>query len=405
MAYTEHDRARRAPEPPKQARTGRSDFERDRARVLHSAALRRLAAKTQVVQVGVDDFPRTRLTHSLECAQIGRELAAALGADPDVVDAGCLAHDLGHPPFGHNGEQALDDVARPCGGFEGNAQSFRILTRLEAKVLDETGRSQGLNLTRAALDTATKYPWPKGPGRTKYGVYADDVAAFEWLRENAPAGRRCLEAQIMDWADDIAYSVHDLEDGVHSGHVRLSVLNDPSERAELAKLAATVYSDESADTLLGALERLMTVDWWPADFDGSQAALVRLKRMTSELIGRLVAAALDATRASAGDRELARYATDLVVPSTARGECAVLKAVTHRYVMDRAGVAATQAAERELVAELAEALVRRAPDGLERTLRDAWQTAATDNERLRIVVDQVAALTDTSARSWHRRLC
>jgi dGTPase len=157
--------------------------------------------------------------------------------------------------------------------------------------------------------------------------------------------------------------------------------------------------------LLGALERLMTVDWWPADFDGSQAALVRLKRMTSELIGRLVAAALDATRASAGDRELARYATDLVVPSTARGECAVLKAVTHRYVMDRAGVAATQAAERELVAELAEALVRRAPDGLERTLRDAWQTAATDNERLRIVVDQVAALTDTSARSWHRRLC
>ncbi len=123
------------------------------------------------------DFPRTRLTHSLECAQIGRELGGALGCDPDLVDAACLAHDLGHPPFGHNGESALADVAAACGGFEGNAQSLRLLTRLEAKV-----PGAGLNLTRATLDATLKYPWLACPGLPKYGAYADDAEAFAWIR-------------------------------------------------------------------------------------------------------------------------------------------------------------------------------------------------------------------------------
>jgi dGTPase len=411
-AYGEHDRARRLPEPAKRAHLAgvaphpRSDFERDRARVLHSSALRRLAAKTQVVLAGEDDFPRTRLTHSLEVAQIGRAIGEALGCDPDVVDAAGLAHDLGHPPFGHNGETALDAVAGPCGGFEGNAQTLRILTRLEAKIVDAAGRSGGLNLTRAVLDAATKYPWPRSDGAAKYGVYADDLPAFGWLRDGAPAGRRCLEAQVMDWADDLAYSVHDLEDGIHSGQITLSTLDDPGERAALCELAADWYSPESPDALAAVLDELLRLPTLRdvAGYDGTLGSQVALKRATSELTGRFVEAAVAATRAAAGDGPLARYAADLVVPDRIAAECALLKGVAARYVMLRREAATRQARQREVLTELVEVLADRAPAALEPALRPDWLTASEDAGRLRVVIDQVAGLTDLSAAGWHARL-
>jgi dGTPase len=391
--------ARWVAEPPKRA--GRSDFERDRARVLHSAGLRRLSAKTQVVAAGSADFPRTRLTHSLECAQIGRELAAEIGCDPDLVDAACLAHDIGHSPFGHNGEFALDKLAAPYGGFEGNAQSLRLLTRLEPKVA-----GAGLNLTRATLDATLKYPWFNRGG--KFGVYAEDAEVFGWIRQDAPEGRPCLEAQVMDWADDVAYSVHDLEDGFYAGLITFKNLKSPTERSVVTQTTATTYCEDgvSLAELDEVLGDLLALDVWPAAYDGGPETAAALKNLTSELIGRFCVAAQRATLTEFGRAGiLTRYAADLVVPRRPRLECALLKGITAHYVMTRAGVVAAQARERELLTELAFAVERGAPQTLDPLLRPAWDVAQTDAARRRVIIDQIASLTDTSAIAWHHRLC
>ena len=392
MTYDESDRARRVPEP--DHRHGRTPFQRDRARVLHSGALRRLAGKTQVVEpIGVQALvPRTRLTHSLECSQIGRELGAALGCDPDLVDTACLAHDLGHPPFGHNGEIALDRAAKSCGGFEGNAQSFRLLTRLEVKV-----EGVGLNLTRAVLDAATKYPWQQDE-RGKFGVYADDQPTLTWMREGVTGERRPLESQVMDWADDVAYSVHDLEDGVEAGHIDLQRLN----LAAVCEVAAEHYSDLGTAALEQVLQALVAEPWWPRTFAGTPRDLVALKRATSTLIGRFCSAAEQATRLEHGHSDLTRYAADLVVPTQVRAECALLKAVTVLYVMGRPGAQAIQLREREIVEGLVDLVVSR--EAFDPMSRELWDAAHDDPSRLRVVIDQVAGLTDAAALRLHQRL-
>ncbi|MCW2713322.1 MAG: Deoxyguanosinetriphosphate triphosphohydrolase [Frankiales bacterium] len=386
-------------------RPGRTPFQRDRARVLHSGALRRLAGKTQVVEPGGPGIavPRTRLTHSLECAQVGRELGAALGADPDLVDAACLAHDLGHPPYGHNGEAALDEVALPAGGFEGNAQSLRVLVRLEVKVA-----RAGLNLTRATLDAATKYPWDRATGQaqgtSKYGAYDDDADVFAWIRQGVPEGRRSLETQVMDWADDVAYCVHDLEDGIVAGLVRPADFADPDEQVALCELAAAHYSDESAADLHEVLAGQRQLASWPTGYDGSAASQVMLKSATSTLIGRLCESAQTATQEAYGTGPLCRYEADLVVPQQSRAEAALLKAVAARYVMARPGVQAAQERERQVVSELVGLLADRGESALEPAHAEAWRSAQDDRARLRAVVDQVASLTDAAAAGLHAQL-
>jgi dGTPase len=404
-----------------ESRSHRSTFERDRARIVHSAALRRLAAKTQVVGPSSHDFIRNRLTHTLEVAQVGRDLASSIGCDPDVVEAACLAHDLGHPPFGHNGESALAEAAAGIGGFEGNAQTFRLLTRLEAKSVAADGRSLGLNLTRAVLDASTKYPWPieESPGVEgrhgdglprvvrKFGVYRDDCEVFDWMRAGAAPRSVCVEAQVMDFADDVAYSVHDVEDGIVAGRVDLSRLAlDTDLRAAVWGTVRNWYQPSYGDGLLeAAYERLRLLDSWPSTpYDGSRLELARLKNLTSRLIGRFCTGVREAVEKADLPAPLTRYAADVPIPDDVRAEIAVLKGVAAHFVMKADDRVIANETQREILHDLVAAMSQSNGWALEPAFAADHAAAADDAARLRVVIDQVASFTDTSALEAHRRL-
>ena len=407
-AYTAFDADRRLPE---QHSSRRSDFARDRARVLHSSALRRLAAKTQVLSPAAGlDFARNRLTHSLEVAQVGRELADSLGLDPDVVDTACLSHDLGHPPFGHNGERALNEWAADIGGFEGNAQTLRLLTRIEPKVFGDDEQSFGLNLTRASLDASCKYPWsdssgvPDPSGRNKYGFYDDDAPAFEWMRQGAPMGRLCIEAQVMDLSDDIAYSVHDFEDAIVGGYVDVRSLGARVDHDELVNsMFAWIGGEFDHDELIAAFDRLDNLDFWIDQWDATRRDHGRLKNLTSQLIGRFAGAAVQATREEYSG-VLARFGGNIVVPREIKTEIAVLKGIVAAFVMSTNARRPIYAQQREQLSELATVLLNAGGEHLDVGFRFDWDAASDDRARKRVIVDQVASLTDQSANEWHKRL-
>ncbi|MEY3400116.1 MAG: hypothetical protein RLZZ486_584 [Actinomycetota bacterium] len=389
QVYSDFDRERFLDEPAK--RKGRTEFARDRARIIHSFALRRLAAKTQVAVPWASDFPRTRLSHSLECAQVGRELGAALGADPDLMESACLAHDLGHPPFGG------------VGGFEGNAQSFRLLTRIEAKTVDGDGISVGLNLTRATLDAATKYPWSSLSNPKKFGVYEDDQEIFDWVRKDAPEGKTCIEAQIMDWSDDVAYSVHDLEDALVTGQIDINDLE--SDLPSLYQTAVNDYiSDLTKEEAQQALDSLRNLSCWPKEFDRSHRHLAQLKDLTSQLIGRFALAAERETRAHYGDGDLVRYSANLLVPRAQRAEVALLKSMAGFYIIRAEKSQERYAKQQQLIAELVTVVRQKAPESLESFFLQEWQRAGSEREKLRVVIDQVASLTDVGAYALHEKL-
>jgi dGTPase len=400
-AYSAGDQERFLDEPAK--RPGRTEFMRDRARVIHSAALRRLAAKTQVAVPWENDFQRTRLSHSLECAQIGRELGESLGADPDLLETACLSHDMGHPPFGHNGEEALAEAAQPCGGFEGNAQSFRLLTRIEAKTVSLDGKSLGLNLTRASLDAATKYPWTRAENARKFGVYADDTEIFAWVRAGAPAGRKCIEAQIMDWSDDCAYSVHDLEDAIFAGQVQVKNFDNDFDTL-YSQMSENYGSDATKAEAAAALTRLQELSCWPNNFDRTHRALARLKDTTSQLIGRFVLAAELETRKVHGDGPLTRYSANLEIPRDAKVEVDFLKAVAGHYLISAAASQERYAKQQVVIHDLVQMLFDAAPSELDPIFKDDWKQATNDAMRLRIVIDQIASLTDPGAYALHAHL-
>ena len=325
-----------------------------------------------------------------------------------------LTHDIGHPPYGHNGENALNEVAQ--GGFEGNAQTLRILTRLEPKVLvedtDGTAHSFGLNLTRAALDAACKYPWtktnPDGTINRKYGAYDEDADLLAWLREGHSDKRKCIEAQVMDWSDDIAYSVHDVEDGIISQRISLNVLWDLVELAHLAEKGAEAFGG-TADELLEAADSLRNLDVINAlgNFDYTLRDYAKLKKMTSELVGRYVGATIGATSEANAElisaNTLGRMHGDLRVPPLAQAEVKLLKTIAVLYVMDEPAHLARQDRQRERIYRVYDYLVAGAPGSLDATFRLWWEQADTDAARDRAIIDQIASMTESRLERLARR--
>ena len=413
--YGEHDVARRQVEFAKGSQFDdakpdeRDAFARDRARVLHSAALRRLADKTQVVGPHEGDTPRTRLTHSLEVAQIARGIGGELGLHPDLCDMAGLTHDLGHPPYGHNGEVALNEVAQDCGGFEGNAQTLRILTRLEPKLIDASGTSVGLNLTRAALDAACKYPVtrtnPDGTVNRKYSAYDEDADILRWIREGHTDDAPPMEAQVMDWSDDIAYSVHDVEDGIVSGRISLNVLWDLVELASLADKGAKAFGGE-ADELLEAADslRALPIVRAAADFDHSLQGYVNLKRLTSEFVGRFVGATIAGTTQDSDNQErMGRQYGRLIIPPKAGAEVTLLKTIAVLYVMDQPLHQERQLRQRERIYRVFDFLSASAPGELDPMYRQWYLQAENDQQRHRVIIDQLASLTESRLERLDRR--
>lgn len=299
---------------------------------------------------------------------------------------------MGHPPFGHNGERALHEAAADIGGFEGNAQTLRLITRIEPKRFFPDGRSAGLNLTRASVDATIKYPWGPESGKRKFNYYLDDRDVFDWARIGAGEGKSA-EAQIMDVADDIAYSVHDVEDAIVSGRVPLDSLATDADKI----LTDTVswYGDNTTG-LEAALTRVLKR--FPTEFHGSLRELATLKDLTSSFIGDFLTAISEASGTTV------RHDGTVVVPEEIAAEILVLKGLAVAYYMAPREIEPTYLAQRTILFDLVDALAE-GPENMEPVYLEMYRNASGDDFKMRVVIDQVSALTDLSAMSWHARLC
>ncbi|MBO9577557.1 MAG: deoxyguanosinetriphosphate triphosphohydrolase, partial [Microbacteriaceae bacterium] len=256
-----------------------------------------------------------------------------------------------------------------------------------------------------------KYPWglddavDDPSGRKKFGHYADDASAFAWLREGAPAGRLCIEAQVMDLADDIAYSVHDFEDAIVEGYIDVPEIGERADHDALVRgMARWVGGGVPADELAAAFDRLDSIEAWPTSWDGGRGDRGRLKNLASSLIGRFVSAAQRATREAHGQHALARYGADVVVPAETRAEIAVLKGIVGSYVMSNIGRQPVYVRQRAVLVELADRLYEIGSGHLDVDFQAEWDAAPDDAARKRVIVDQVASLTDQNANTWHSLL-
>ena len=435
-------RQSKKPEAKGEGRSLRTAQKRDRDRILYSSALQRLAYVTQVTAPEAGHSFHNRLGHSLKVAQVGRrnverlrELAsrreitgkgakAVLAVDPDAVEAACLAHDLGHPPFGHIAEERLHECVKVHveDGFEGNAQSFRIVTRLAVR-----NHRQGLDLTRETLDYLLKYPWkhwPKAPRKgdkrtEKWGYYQDDRDAFGFARELWPAEtkgelpEKSLGAEIMDWADDLTYEVHDVDDFFRAGLIPLERLRSPID-PELKRLATQLESLKDADAarfpdyeiphLVETVREILSRDGPIEPYSHTQSARADLREFGSELITRY----LEAFRVyeTKGEDD-----AQLEIDADAEREVAALKLLVRVYVIHRPTLAVVQHGQQRVIGELFECYFKdSAPESSQRLLPPGARERLADADgsggaRARVVADLIAGLTETAAVEIHERLC
>jgi dGTPase len=394
----------------------RSLSERDRDRIIHSEHFWRLGDTTQIEASSNKQLVHNRLTHTLEVAQIGLRIAQRIKrkADPrdllvkrideTAVEVGALAHDLGHPPFGHLGEDCLDrSVQKHLGnqkaGFEGNAQSFRIVVTLAQRLMG----SPGLNLSRLGLNALLKYPWLKKNGNTKrsrkYGAYADDRAIFEWVREGQPKNVQSIEAQIMDVADDIAYSVHDILDYYKCGVIpldRLGIIDDEWEELILKINQFLTERDLEPITETAALNvRHLIRNFITRPFDDTFYARKRVFRFHSTLFSTSIDAAANVQ--AVDDYLMLKVAEDQLQVIT------LLKEITGHYVHRHPDLQLAQIGYAKVMTTVFDEIV--AADNIDRILPRRFQELRESGaSNARVVADFMSSLTENQVFLLHDRL-
>ncbi len=403
----------------------RDAFERDRDRILYSSAFRRLSGVTQIVRTGEADVFHTRLTHTLKVAQLGRRLAQnvvkkqasyaeTFGVEPEVVEGACLAHDLGHPPFGHLGEAVLNELVEKNGdpdGYEGNAQSFRILTKL-AQRFEEC---DGLDLTRATLASVVKYPWMRDPSdpkkKKKWGAYKSEVEDFDFATDGWPKEVKTAEAEIMDWADDVAYSVHDLEDFHRCNLIPWHRIFDDRE-ALVGNALANWFSapTDGAGRLREAFDRVaglfrgLVPEMIGEPYEGLKEQRRRIRTITSSLIGRYVEAI-----SLEDPSKLLDGHSCVHISHDESDEVKILKQITRDYVIKNPALAAQQHGQRrildELFTDLFEEIGRAIPTFLPLKFLDLHEAVQSGKLTApRAVADCLASLTEAEVIALHGRL-
>jgi dGTPase len=347
-----------------------------------------MGSKTQIITKQTkailnDDFVRTRLTHSLEVAQIGGEIALNFGLNTDLAQTVCLAHDIGHPPFGHNGEKILNEIANDIGGFEGNAQTFRVLTRLANKKFIKNKRAIGLNLTRGVLNGVLKYPWTLEKSKTKkFSVYLPDVHYFNWVRKYSEENQPSIYAQIMDFSDDVAYSVADIEDTVITTNHNLGELS--IKQNEIIQIAKEFFAKKSTYNQLNAsIKRLSKLPFWVKKTSKDGKGISLIKNLTSELIERFVKSAKIINN-------------KFYIPQKTSDEIAVLKSFSHIYFINTTKQIKIKKRQKQIIENVYKKYLKK-PSTMRNDFYAEYKMAKNNKVlQKRIIIDAIASLTDES---------